>query len=487
MPRSSFSVGTLQNATPGLSRLAASIGGGDQAYDAGYDKTATAQSKIAQALASINASNASADAHRSIATQNDAETGVLTNRPAEIDRGVAYQANAPLPLVQAVKDYFTTGVRPMKPAVGPPTEESADPAAFPVVDDATQSRIAQLLGRTVAQRTNLKDTKPDDLAKAAGEYRGQDLSDAVIAGVKPRNVVAGAQAAADGKSLYHAGENGAVLDLFGGGLDTSNPMAGASIFKANQQGEQAKAGAVENLAQAGAARASAGHSAALTDQVRQNIDAGVKTGQIQVMTDPTTGEVSLLNKATGISRPATTADGVPLKGKTSADKPLTETQGKATTFAARMQDAENTIQQLEAKGVSGSDLRTRAAGTDWTNFMASPEGQQYRQAQENWVTANLRQESGAAIGVDEMAKDVRKFFPTIGDAPAVKEQKSRARAVAQRGMVEQAGAGGKRVAAIVAGPDASTAPAQITGDADFNALPSGASFIGPDGKTRRKP
>ena len=29
--------------------------------------------------------------------------------------------------------------------------------------------------------------------------------------------------------------------------------------------------------------------------------------------------------------------------------------------------------------------------------------------------------------------------------------------------------------------------AKITGDADFNALPSGALFIGPDGKTRRKP
>ena len=31
------------------------------------------------------------------------------------------------------------------------------------------------------------------------------------------------------------------------------------------------------------------------------------------------------------------------------------------------------------------------------------------------------------------------------------------------------------------------APVRITGDADYNALPSGASFIGPDGRTRRKP
>ena len=30
-------------------------------------------------------------------------------------------------------------------------------------------------------------------------------------------------------------------------------------------------------------------------------------------------------------------------------------------------------------------------------------------------------------------------------------------------------------------------PANIKSDADYNALPSGATFVGPDGKTRRKP
>lgn len=38
------------------------------------------------------------------------------------------------------------------------------------------------------------------------------------------------------------------------------------------------------------------------------------------------------------------------------------------------------------------------------------------------------------------------------------------------------------------GPGAlSTGPVKITSDADYNALPSGATFIGPDGKTRKKP
>jgi hypothetical protein len=32
-----------------------------------------------------------------------------------------------------------------------------------------------------------------------------------------------------------------------------------------------------------------------------------------------------------------------------------------------------------------------------------------------------------------------------------------------------------------------TAPVKITGDADYNKLPSGSLFIGPDGQQRRKP
>jgi hypothetical protein len=43
--------------------------------------------------------------------------------------------------------------------------------------------------------------------------------------------------------------------------------------------------------------------------------------------------------------------------------------------------------------------------------------------------------------------------------------------------------GGKKPAA----PKAAGAPAKVASDADYNALPSGSMFVGPDGKTRRKP
>lgn len=158
------------------------------------------------------------------------------------------------------------------------------------------------------------------------------------------------------------------------------------------------------------------------------------------------------------ARPVFGTDGNPLAA---APKPLTESQGKATTFAARMTDAESIIRSMESKGVSGSDFGTIAAGGPLTNWMATSSGQQYRQAQENWVTANLRQESGAAIGKDEMDKDVRKFFPVPGDSQEVKNQKTRSRSIATQGMVQQAGPGSKSIAGIVAAgqPDATPAPA----------------------------
>lgn len=173
-----------------------------------------------------------------------------------------------------------------------------------------------------------------------------------------------------------------------------------------------------------------------------------------------------------------------------AEKPLTEVQGNATTFAARMVGASSVIDEMEKKGVSGSDPRTMAAGNIATNWAATPEGQQYRQAQENWVTANLRKESGAAIPVAEMDKDIAKWFPKVGDSRAVRDQKAQARRVAQEGMLIQAGPGAKQVPGIMERSAPKTAPGgapvSIASDEDYNALKPGTRFVTPDGKTGTK-
>jgi hypothetical protein len=240
----------LDAATPGLSKLAAALGGGQQQYQQAFDQEAGAQSKLAQALSQIRMQDARAN-------QDNAETGVLQGRPAQLDEAAALQSGSTLPMVQAVQQYVRTGQRPMRDLPGPADEAGVGPGQAPVVDDATQSRISQALQRMLPMRTNLKDTNVDDYAKATGLYRQQDLGDQVLNGQRTPGQVAAAQAAADGKPLYHFDSSGLVGDLFGGGLNESSNRAQAVTGKESALGKQATAGAAENYAQAAAANARA--------------------------------------------------------------------------------------------------------------------------------------------------------------------------------------------------------------------------------------
>jgi hypothetical protein len=145
---------------------------------------------------------------------------------------------------------------------------------------------------------------------------------------------------------------------------------------------------------------------------------------------------------------------------------LTEGQANATQFALRMLDASKIIGGFEANGAPMASTIARA-GYDpqfpnWmpggqmlggairgvNNFTVPEDAQLYHQAQTNWVTANLRKESGAAIGKDEMANEIRKWFPQPGDSQKLIEQKSAARKVAEQGMLFQAGPGAKQVTSM---------------------------------------
>jgi hypothetical protein len=73
------------------------------------------------------------------------------------------------------------------------------------------------------------------------------------------------------------------------------------------------------------------------------------------------------------------------------------------------------------------------------NIGSSTQQQLYRQAQENWVRANLRKESGAVIGADEMRDEIKTYFPQPGDKPEQISQKELARQVTQEAMKTAAG------------------------------------------------
>lgn len=124
-------------------------------------------------------------------------------------------------------------------------------------------------------------------------------------------------------------------------------------------------------------------------------------------------------------------------------KPLTEVQGKAYGFANRMAAAEkilsdpSTIESPSAiEGIAGS---IPFVGGYAANVARPAARQRQVQAEDNWISANLRLESGAVIGKEEMELERRKYFPQIGDSPEVIAQKSEARRVAQQSVAKQAG------------------------------------------------
>ena len=143
-------------------------------------------------------------------------------------------------------------------------------------------------------------------------------------------------------------------------------------------------------------------------------------------------------------------------------KPLTESQGNATAFGMRMQDSNQILNALEDSGVTDTGIirsavsgtvglapfigekleeKTSAAMNALPGFLGGPsaEQQQVDQARRNFITANLRKESGASIAAAEFANEEKKYFPQVGDAPAVIKQKRDARELAIRAMNIQSG------------------------------------------------
>ena len=138
--------------------------------------------------------------------------------------------------------------------------------------------------------------------------------------------------------------------------------------------------------------------------------------------------------------PAVGPDGKPLAGKAGA---ATEGERNAAGYASRMTEATKLLDMYEEKGRTTTKLEMAGSlplvGSAARMGYSTPVQQQYRQAQEDWVRAKLRKESGASIATDEMDREIEAYFPRPGESPESVAQKRRARAVATEGMVLAAG------------------------------------------------
>jgi hypothetical protein len=153
--------------------------------------------------------------------------------------------------------------------------------------------------------------------------------------------------------------------------------------------------------------------------------------------------------------------------ETVVPKPLTEAQGNATAFGMRMAESNKLLKNLEDKGVTNTGLirqtigatvgvlplvgdklqsAVKASMNPLPSVLGGPSSgqQEYDQAKQNFITAVLRKESGAAIGVNEFKTEDEKYFPQAGDSDKVIAQKQSARELAIKAMGIQAGPQGAR-------------------------------------------
>lgn len=116
-------------------------------------------------------------------------------------------------------------------------------------------------------------------------------------------------------------------------------------------------------------------------------------------------------------------------------------QNNAAGFYDRMSEAEKVL-GLPASTAAATDFAGVAkAGLPFGagNYLSSPEYQQFDQARRDFLNAQLRKESGAAIGKEEFESGNKQYFPQPGDSEAVIQQKARNRATAIAAMKRTAG------------------------------------------------
>jgi hypothetical protein len=168
----------------------------------------------------------------------------------------------------------------------------------------------------------------------------------------------------------------------------------------------------------------------------------------------------------------------------------TEFQGKSAIFGSRAQEADRILSGLgtdfssagiNAKNAVGGTPLIGGALEAGANVLLSDNSQKAEQAQRDFVNAVLRLESGAAIGKDEFNNAKKQYFPQPGDSAEVIAQKAANRKLQIQGLLGNAGN-----APIPKAP-AAAGPMKVTNAADYANVPSGATYVTPDGKTRRKP
>lgn len=179
-----------------------------------------------------------------------------------------------------------------------------------------------------------------------------------------------------------------------------------------------------------------------------------------------------------------------LKRESIPEKALTEGQSKALLFGSRMREADQVLNTLAAEGTNTSTPGSRAPLIGGViTAMSSGNRQMLDQAKRDFMSAVLRRESGAAISEGEYSNADKQYFPQIGDSKSVMEQKAKNRQLAINGILHEVPEKHRNSLQPAAADTPATTgkPISIKNAADYANVPSGATYIDPNGKMRKKP
>ena len=179
---------------------------------------------------------------------------------------------------------------------------------------------------------------------------------------------------------------------------------------------------------------------------------GAIAGQINTVT----GKFDAQNPPSGMAL-TTNPDGTMTleqgPGVTGGNRTGKPTEGSLASegYLQRMKGAEEVFTALEGQGTTALGWTDRpVVDTDFESLKLTEPEQQLLQAQRDWVRAKLRKESGAVIGPEEMAAEIKQYFPQPGEGPKVIAQKKEARKRAEEQL---------RITALLPEEAATTPPA----------------------------
>jgi hypothetical protein len=169
---------------------------------------------------------------------------------------------------------------------------------------------------------------------------------------------------------------------------------------------------------------------------------------------------------------------------------LSEGDKRARVTFNSILNAEKDLAKID--GVDSSNGTQLALGsTALTRGLQSDEYRKYQAAGKRWAANLLYLKSGATATPDEINSTWAQFFPQFGDGEGAKKEKAAARLQELNGIADVYGLDKTQIPGGRQAPDSATAnggttPITIASDQEYDQLPLGTEFIGPDGQRRRK-